>query len=226
MTYTPVVDEAFRQRFITAQAPVGIWVDYGDGDLRVVQSDGTVMGWDGGTVWSSYNHFTSESEALESYTSPRDSRVISQEAPATTPPDPDAEAEASSEYITKAQLQEVMRELAIENNWCSEHHTPMRQLGVEPLGVEYTGEIIIRIPAKYNVNACMRDSGGSLRVDAEDLGLSWRERDQAAQIKTAVTEMLRTLGLRTTKRDNHWHLDPEGVSYELTRAERQLPAPA
>lgn len=312
MTYTPVIDEEMRQRFIAASAPEGIWVDY-TGDLRVVQVspvDGrvTILGHDGGDRWSSYNNFATLDRALESYGG-NYGRVISQDAPAeASVSDPDAEIRqrfinagadpeavwiytnaqeyrivrpsglvdgiyhdgslnpdvnsftsqgqalmvygpggssyqgriisheapgtpaapvegvGSDDYITKAQLQEVMRELAIENNWCSDHHRPMEQLGVEPIGIEYAGELTIKIPVKLVTNAGMRDyySDRSTSIDLEDAGFSYSSTRRDQQIKSAIESALTSIGVRTSQRNGHWHMDTTGIRHEVSQAERWL----
>lgn len=217
-------DAEIRQQYIDWSAPAGVWVHVANGNRNyVVEPDGTVQRYYS-SRWQDWSTYDTQQEAVDAYVNFDHGRIISQVAPRPANQSPDLPG--AEEYITKAQLQIVMRDLAIENNWCSDHHRPMRELGVQPLGVDLTGELVIRIPTRISRTSTMRDLDEGLMPDLEDLGFGWTSSAQARAIKQMVTEALNARSAPTSDRGGNWHFLPENATYEVTRTTRNLPEPA
>lgn len=75
---------------------------------------------------------------------------------------------AGEQMVSAEAIRREARRLAEANGWCPEHHEPLRRLGLEPLGYEYDGEVVIRIPVKHVRTAYFNVTTRNVETDFAD----------------------------------------------------------
>lgn len=123
-------------------------------------------------------------------------RVVSTGTPAPVELMP---MEAPEGYITKEALAQVMRDLAIDNNWCSAHHQPLRTLGVEPKTVTFRTFVTVQIPVEYT----KVDYFGT-EPSTPDVGYPRPSEAQTQAILEAVKDSLRGAGIYPDRSREAW----------------------
>ena len=108
-------------------------------------------------------------------------------------------------YISIEAVRRETRRLAIREGWCPQHHEPLRELGIEPLGQKFTGTITVTIPVTYEVIASMsRNPRDTISGVAEVMSRS--------AIRRRLDEAVRAARLVTGEGDRYARVTAGGIT--------------